>query len=82
MREPISGVATNEFYSRGCGMQPERKIWRGNEHIRVYYLDVLQIGEVVDHVDLAPKSCPVPHGDPTWHIMSQCRNLRLKRSSS
>lgn len=50
-------------------MQEERKIWRGNEHIKIIHFDELMVGDVVDHVSTAPKSCPVLYGDPVWHIM-------------
>jgi hypothetical protein len=57
-RVPVSEIASNKFYSRGYAMQAEPKIWRGNECISIYYFNVLQIGGVIDHVDVVPKPCP------------------------
>lgn len=50
-------------------MQDERKIWRGNEHIHVRYFHELEIGDVVDHVSTAPKSCPVLVGPARWYVL-------------
>lgn len=47
----------------------ERKVWRGNEFIKIQHFDEVRIGDIVDHVDVAPKSCPVLYGEPVWHIM-------------
>lgn len=50
-------------------MLAERKIWRGNEHIRIRHFTEVQIGDVVDHVDVAPKSCLMLIGPARWYVL-------------
>lgn len=56
----------------------DRKVWRGNEFIKIHHFTDVQIGDVVDHVDIAPKSCPVLYGDPAWHIMVTLPQIEAK----
>jgi transcriptional antiterminator NusG len=48
---------------------PERKVWRGNEHITIRHFDEVQVGDVVGLVDVAPKTCAVLVGPARWYVL-------------
>lgn len=47
----------------------QKEVWRGNEHIKISYYTEVEIGDIVDHVDVAPKSCPVLVGPARWYVL-------------
>lgn len=49
-------------------MQPARQSWSDNGHVKVDWSRV-RPGDVVDHVDVAPKVCEIRKGGPVWYVI-------------
>lgn len=46
----------------------QRQCWTNNGHVEVDWSRV-QVGDVIDHVPVAVKACPVRFGPPVWHAL-------------